>query len=282
MAQSMPSAEQLSRKKELNMYGKVWVTDAHVADLAVALASNDSLSFLGFRECRLVSDSGAAALASVVANVRGLSKLILEFTSVGDAGASALAGALPGSSLQRLDLGYCAQLGDPGACALAAALAQATTPLSTLVLQHCVQVTDLSAVALVQALQSNAASKLRTLGLKGTSVSASARAALEALLSQERHPPQRLALPDALRAGVTASRARHGSRASKNVEQQNSGLAAFNQRGSRTFGIGYQAAEACIHKGIGDRISRRQAADENRTRIVRTLLHTSSSGALVP
>lgn len=189
MAQVLPTTAQLATMRELNLYGKAWVGNHQAVTLAAALADNTSLTFLGFRECRQVSDAAAVALARMLASNCTIKKLIFESTGVGDAGARALAGALQTSGLARLDLGYC-PVGDVGVCALAKALADNPPTLSVLVLDHCVGVTDRGAAALAGALASNTV--LRTLGLKGTSVSLSGRAAVEAMLrpgAPERRSP---------------------------------------------------------------------------------------------
>ena len=135
---ALPSAAELAKKKELNLYNKAWVDNKQVTKVGRMLVTNCSLTFVGFRDCKAVGDPGAAQIARGIAEGgnTALKKLIFENTAVGDAGAIALAAVLPTSGLSRLDFGYC-QVGDAGVIALAAAIAQNPPELTVLVLDHC-------------------------------------------------------------------------------------------------------------------------------------------------
>lgn len=184
MSNSIPAPSLLAKKKELNLFGKSWVRNSHVAEIAAILRTNTSLTFVGFRECCGVGDKGAASIASALEDNSTVKKLNFESTKVGDSGASALAQVLEMSSvctLHRLDLAYC-PIGDEGAISLARALAQETCSLVVLHLDHCPQITDVGGRALLAVLTENMSSHLTSLGLKGTSVSAEVRAQVDSIL----------------------------------------------------------------------------------------------------
>lgn len=133
MSNTIPSTNELSKKKELNLWNKQFVKNSHVCSIAESLKTNTSLTFLGFRECKGVSDNGVIAIANVVGSTNlTLKKLNFENTMVGDQGIIALAEALPSSGLIRLDLAYI-KITDNGGLALANALSNGV-PIVTLAL----------------------------------------------------------------------------------------------------------------------------------------------------
>jgi hypothetical protein len=122
MSNTIPSTNELSKKKELNLWNKQYVKNSHLSTIADSLKTNTSLTFLGFRECKGVSDNGAVAIANVIGSTNStLKKLNFENTMVGDVGIIALAESLPSSGLTRLDLAY-TKITDTGGMALASAL----------------------------------------------------------------------------------------------------------------------------------------------------------------
>mmetsp|Transcript_21202 Transcript_21202/g.25066 ORF Transcript_21202/g.25066 Transcript_21202/m.25066 type:complete len:297 (+) Transcript_21202:131-1021(+) len=182
MASSLPSESSLSKLKELNLFSKKWMNDSVCGNLALMLAENTSLTFVGFRECRQLGDKGAAAIAQALEKNSTIKKLNFESTNVHDNGAAHLARAIssPQCSLVRLDLSYCS-IGDKGASSLARALGNSSSALSILMLEHCIDITNLSGKLLADSLEVNGS--LKTLGLKGTSVSADLRSKIEKMLS---------------------------------------------------------------------------------------------------
>lgn len=184
MSTSIPAPSVLAKKKELNLFAKNWVRNAHVSEVADILKENTSLTFVGFRECRGISDQGAAAIASALLENSTLKKLNFESTKVGNKGVCALAHTLIESSrcsLYRLDLSYC-PVGDEGVSALARVLLQDSYSLQILHLDYCPQVTDMGGGALKDSLDENLSSHMTTIGLKGTSVSATIRAKIDSIL----------------------------------------------------------------------------------------------------
>lgn len=180
MSSSLPDRFELSKMKELNLFSKDWLGDSHAKYLAKLLAINVSLTFVGFRECRNLGDSGIVALAEALRQNKSITKLTLESTGCGDRGAKALARALLDSeSMSRLDLNYC-KISDVGATALAEALALNPPGLKYLSMDHCKQITDKSVGAFVAALEVNTV--VTEIGLKGTSISGSGKAQIAAML----------------------------------------------------------------------------------------------------
>jgi len=233
--EGLPPPAELQRRKELNLYNKEWVTDSHLANLAEQLATNISLTFLGFRECRNIGDAGVVALAPALAQNLTVKKLILESTAVGDSGASALAMALPTSGLIRLDLGYC-KVGNSGARALAKAIAR-DPPLTNLVLDHCVGVSDEGAGFFLEALKSNM--NLQVLSVRGTSISSALRVPLDALLQSR-------------------------------VREQ---MARIGRSASMPGSLGHDARQRAQRSKMDElRMNRRRQANEDRERMVHALL----------
>lgn len=187
MSSSIPAPSVLATKKELNLYAKSWVRDSHVSEVAAILKQNSSLTFVGFRECRGVSDSGAVAIAQALYDNSTVKKINFESTKVGNRGVCALAQALVESSrcaLLRLDLAYC-PVGDEGAMTLARLLSVESCPLQVLHLDYCPKVSDTSGNALVESLTENESSRMTIVGLKGTSVSALVRGQVDSILKSK-------------------------------------------------------------------------------------------------
>jgi len=174
MSQQIPAPSVLAQKKELNLFAKSWVGSSQASAVAEALKSNTSLTFVGFRECRTVDNSGALAIADALRVNSTLRKLSFESTKVGDRGAAALAAAIPLSGLTRLDLGYCS-IGNAGALAFARAISSEACQLETLHLDYCAGITDEGAAAILTAKAENDNCVLTTLGLNGTSISSAMR-----------------------------------------------------------------------------------------------------------
>ena len=63
----LPGPAQLAKKKELNLYAKAWMDDAHACALAKMPDGNTSLTFLGLRECKRVGNKGAVCLCASAA-----------------------------------------------------------------------------------------------------------------------------------------------------------------------------------------------------------------------
>lgn len=179
---ALPSPSALDKLKELNLYSKKWMNDAACENLASMLSSNTSLTFIGFRECRQLGDKGAAAIAKALSKNQTIKKINFESTNVGDNGVFHIAQSLslPQCSLYRLDLSYCS-IGDKGADALSRAISLESSQLGILMLEHCKNVTNHGGKSLVTALKEN--TSLKTLGVRGTSISADLRAQIEAILT---------------------------------------------------------------------------------------------------
>ena len=54
---SLPAPSVLAKKKELNLYAKTWMDDKQAIALSKMLTGNETLTFLGFRECKKVCKS---------------------------------------------------------------------------------------------------------------------------------------------------------------------------------------------------------------------------------
>lgn len=178
---SLPSPQVASKLKELNFYSKKWMNDSQAEQLAKILEENQSITFVGFRECRQIGDKGASIIAKTLQTNHTLKKISLESTGVGNQGAIEFARSLslPNCYLHRLDLSYC-NIGDKGACSLAHAIACDSSRLGILMIEHCNKVSDMSGKSFIKALQVNRS--LTMLSLKGTSISADIRSTIEKML----------------------------------------------------------------------------------------------------
>jgi hypothetical protein len=79
----LPAPAQLAKQKELNLFGKP-VENVHLITIADALKTNTTLKFVGFRECRNVTDAGAVAIAKSLVLNGTVKMLNFESTGVGD------------------------------------------------------------------------------------------------------------------------------------------------------------------------------------------------------